>query len=172
MIARLHFHPPTGGIAIATALRGREAEAAHARVPLLHLLDGGDPAVAPARLPIHTGERCLAGCCFLATVMEAVVQAACKRGAAAAAAAGLSFWTSRDGDSDSVVSKLRFPRYAHVIRCARQPSLPTCCTPMTRASRPETHAGASHLSLALPICSSQLAFRSPFAVAARCVATT
>lgn len=38
--------------------------------------------------------------------------------AAAATAAGLGFWTARDGESDSVVSKLRFPRYAHVIRCA------------------------------------------------------
>lgn len=61
MISRLHFHPPTGGIAVATALRGREAEAAHSRVPLLHLLDGADPAGAPARSPIHTGWPRLAG---------------------------------------------------------------------------------------------------------------
>lgn len=79
VITRLEFQR-TGAFAVATALRGREAEAGHMRVPVLHLLDGNDPAGAPVRSPIHTG---------------------------------LSFWTTRD--SDSTVSKLRFPRYTHVL---------------------------------------------------------
>lgn len=40
--------------------------------------------------------------------------------------AGLGFWTARDS-SDSVVSKLRFPRYAHVIRCAAGPQACRAC---------------------------------------------
>lgn len=68
-IVRLHFHPPTGGIAVATALRGRESEALHARVPLLHLVDGADPAGAPMRTPIHTG-----GCLWSAAAAAARLQ--------------------------------------------------------------------------------------------------
>ncbi|PSC69692.1 Transducin WD40 repeat-like superfamily [Micractinium conductrix] len=54
-MTRLHFHPHSGAIAVSTTLRGREGEAAHARVPLLHLVDGADPAGAPTGTPIHTG---------------------------------------------------------------------------------------------------------------------
>jgi hypothetical protein len=120
-MTRLHFHPPSGAIAVSTTLRGREGEAAHARVPLLHLVDGADPAGAPARTPIHTGAKqgWLAGCACLACPWQGCH---CPRWTAADAAAllvsipaGLGFWTARDS-SDSTVSKLRFPRYAYVIR--------------------------------------------------------
>ena len=84
VVTRLHFHAPTGAIAVATALRGHEAEAGHQRVPLLHLLDGADVVGALVRSPIHSG---------------------------------LSFWSARE--NDAVVSKLRFPRYVHVVRWAR-----------------------------------------------------
>ena len=86
VVSRLHFHPPSGSLAVGTALRGHEGEAAHQRVPLLHLVDGVSGVGAPERAPIHSG---------------------------------LGFWTARDS-SDSVVSKLRFPRCAHVIRWARR----------------------------------------------------
>jgi hypothetical protein len=82
VVTRLHFHPPSGAVAVATGLRGREGEAAHSRVPLLHLVDAGGGCGAPRTCPLHTG---------------------------------LGFWTARDS-GDSVVSKLRFPRYAHVLR--------------------------------------------------------
>ena len=84
LVSRALFHPPTGLLALTTALRGRDGEAGHAHVPLLQLLDEGqEAAVVPRGLPMHTG---------------------------------LGFWTARD--ADGVVSKLRFPRYVHVIRHA------------------------------------------------------
>ena len=57
MVTRLHFHSPSGGIALATALRGREGEAAHLRVPLLHLVDGSGEggSSGPPCTPMHTG---------------------------------------------------------------------------------------------------------------------
>ncbi len=55
VVSRLHFHPPSGSIAVGTALRGHEGEAAHQRVPLLHLVDGATGVGAPERSPIHSG---------------------------------------------------------------------------------------------------------------------
>jgi hypothetical protein len=138
-IARLHFHPPSGAVAVATALRGREAEAAHARVPLLQLLTGSDPAGAPARCPMHTGEGrpghsgglvethelSWAGQVCWMHLRPMLWMSAITRVDATnivrlcLICAGLSFWSARDTE-DGMVSKLRFPRYAHIIRYARQ----------------------------------------------------
>ena len=67
VITRLHFHPPSGGIAVATALRGREGEAAHLRVPLLHLVDcaGEGGSSGPPCIPMHTGGPRTCLCCLL-----------------------------------------------------------------------------------------------------------
>ena len=125
-MTRLHFHPHSGAIAVSTTLRGREGEAAHARVPLLHLVDGADPAGAPTGTPIHTGACCMGGCrggCCALVVLCRSRDVRLESAAAAASLqpccalpAGLGFWTARDS-SDSTVSKLRFPRYAYVVRC-------------------------------------------------------
>ena len=58
VVGWIDIHGPTGLIVAGSAVRGREGEAAHARLPLMQILDGEDVVRglgASRSLPLHTG---------------------------------------------------------------------------------------------------------------------